>query len=176
LKAYLAPKETGCNRDFEYPEPIYHSVIEPGKTRQTHEEEALSVGLKMILKMDRDCDQVRLLIQLLFKNTEWTERTFRKALGFDERKQMNVFLSLDGPKAGAKQVFYQLAWEFFKRRELLGLPLPIEKAQPPAPLAGTAANGAKKKSGGRKRKSGALDEMDGNVMAKERPKNKMVRH
>ncbi|KAK0643999.1 hypothetical protein B0T16DRAFT_416978 [Cercophora newfieldiana] len=74
-----------------------------------------------------DCDQVRAMIKIFIQHGHWTLEKFRESLGHPalrvERPQLTDFLEKRGPKDGLKSNAYFLAWEFFHRREKVGLPL-----------------------------------------------------
>ncbi|KAI0836933.1 hypothetical protein F5Y06DRAFT_272613 [Hypoxylon sp. FL0890] len=114
----LTPKPGFAIRDYRRPGPICRSVVEPGRHQLTPAEQSINPGTDI----DRDCDQIRAMIAIFITKTEWTADQFRLTLQDVERKELTSFLEKDGPKKGNKNVF-ELAWEFFKRREMLGLPL-----------------------------------------------------
>ncbi|XDG05148.1 hypothetical protein ABKA04_004763 [Annulohypoxylon sp. FPYF3050] len=119
LDVDLTSKPGFAKRTYSRPGPIVHSVVEPDRKIPTPEERDIDPGTDI----DRDCDQIRAMIAMFAFKKEWTVDQFRLALGNGiERKDLTKFLSQDGPKKGNDGIF-QLAWEFFKRRELLGLPL-----------------------------------------------------
>ncbi|KAK4447983.1 hypothetical protein QBC34DRAFT_466598 [Podospora aff. communis PSN243] len=75
-----------------------------------------------------DCDQVRAMIKTFIRDGDWTIEDFRQSLVYHsikllEPKQLQTFLEKRGPKEGCKSRAYVLAWEFFHRREQLGLGL-----------------------------------------------------
>lgn len=107
-------------RDFDKHEPIFKSVTKPG-AKTTPEEEKL-VWERYI---DRNCDQVRLMIKRFTRGGEWTVDQFRLALGGIARPQLSTFLEKRGPSEGSTSRVFELSWEFFKKRELLGLPVPL---------------------------------------------------
>ncbi|KAI1085966.1 hypothetical protein F5B19DRAFT_502590 [Rostrohypoxylon terebratum] len=119
LDVDLASKPGFAKRTYSRPGPIIHSVVEPGQKTPTPAEQNIDPGTDI----DKDCDQIRAMIAMFAFKKEWTVDQFRLALGyFIERKDLTKFLCQDGPRKGIDNIF-QLAWEFFKRRELLGLPL-----------------------------------------------------
>ncbi|KAI1101604.1 hypothetical protein F4804DRAFT_315387 [Jackrogersella minutella] len=115
---FLTPKPGFAVRQYSRLGPILHSVVKPKLKALTPAERNLNPGTDI----DRDCNQIRAMIAIFTSKTEWTVDQFRLALGSVERKQLTSFLEKRGPKNGNDKVF-QLAWEFFKRRELLGLSL-----------------------------------------------------
>ncbi|KAH9886586.1 hypothetical protein F4778DRAFT_473277 [Xylariomycetidae sp. FL2044] len=102
-------------------EGIFHSVIQPGRKLPLPEEESIDVGNDI----DMDCDQVRAMIKIFtLENDEaWTLDQFRLALGGISRPQMTEFLAGSGPEGGVNTQAFEMSWAFFKKRELLGLPL-----------------------------------------------------
>ncbi|CAJ2503652.1 Uu.00g110460.m01.CDS01 [Anthostomella pinea] len=99
----LGPRPHSGIRDYDYPEPIYRS----GQT-----------------SIDRDCDQIRAMIARFTRcGSEWAVDKFRLALDGISHAQLMGFLQRRGSSEGSKMTVYQLPWEFFKKRELLGLPL-----------------------------------------------------
>ncbi|KAI1412838.1 hypothetical protein F5Y13DRAFT_162735 [Hypoxylon sp. FL1857] len=114
----LTPKPGFDLRDYRRPGPITRSVVKPGLYEPTPAERSINPGIDI----DRDCDQIRAMIAIFITKTDWTADQFRLALSGVERKDLTSFLEKTGPTKGNKNVF-ELAWEFFKRREILGLPL-----------------------------------------------------
>ena len=111
--------------------------------------------------VDRDCDQIRAMVKrLIMYNTDgWDLDSFRRALGgFSERKKLYTFLERRGPKEGAKLQIFPVIWEFFKRRDMMGLPLPA------APAKGV----------GKKRKRDPLEERDPNALGTGQAKGRAV--
>ncbi|OTB02035.1 hypothetical protein M426DRAFT_13877 [Hypoxylon sp. CI-4A] len=109
----LTPKPGFATRRF----PLgCGSVYEAGQPRLTAVEADVDIGSDI----DRDCDQIRAMIVRFTSETEWTVDDFRRALGIQGRPKLTKFLRDDGPNKGDRVIF-ELAWEFFKRRELLGL-------------------------------------------------------
>ncbi|KAI1207608.1 uncharacterized protein F4807DRAFT_433930 [Annulohypoxylon truncatum] len=118
----LTPKPGFAERTYSDPGPIIYSVVDPGQKKPTPQEWYLDPGTDI----DRDCDQIRAMIAIFAFSKEWTVDQFRRALGNRiERKDLTHFLSDYGPKEGNNTI-YQLAWEFFKRRELLGFSLVVD--------------------------------------------------
>ncbi|KAK3703652.1 hypothetical protein LTR37_014348 [Vermiconidia calcicola] len=116
----LTARERVSYRDFDMVEPIFASCVKPNQN-QTEEEKDLEISTSI----DRDCDQVRAMIARLVRySDEWTVDAFRKALGGEKRAALIKFLERKGPRECIKLRIYQEAWEFFHRRELLGIPLP----------------------------------------------------
>ncbi|OTA96592.1 hypothetical protein M434DRAFT_105434 [Hypoxylon sp. CO27-5] len=113
----LTPRSGFAFRDYHYPRGIKYSVIEPGLNEPTPEEDA-NTGTDI----DRDCGQIRAMIAIFITNTEWTADQFRLKLSGVKRQELTRFLEEEGPWKGDDKVF-ELAWEFFKKREMLGLPI-----------------------------------------------------
>lgn len=114
----------GAVHDYGKYAPLRRSVLFPGTERgPTRCEVALSPSLKM----DRDCDQIRLIIRrfcLEVRNLSYPRdgkfhiNNIRSALGIT-RQSLTAFLNKKGPENGVKSQAYELAWEFFKRRGML---------------------------------------------------------
>ncbi|KAI1488587.1 hypothetical protein F5X96DRAFT_69656 [Biscogniauxia mediterranea] len=117
----LTPRPGFHFRDYSrpYAGKIRRSVIRPGVAYAGAAQEAIDVGTDI----DLDCDQVRALIKRFTRAGEWYVDEFRCALGAVTRPTMIAFLEMRGPEAGKQSIVYQLAWEFFRTRERLGLPL-----------------------------------------------------
>lgn len=88
--------------------------------------------------IDYDADQVRAMIKRLVRGgpakDRWTIDQFRLALCGIDRAELIPFLEMKGESGGTGSRVFDLSWEFFKRRELLGCPLPTI-APPSAPAA-----------------------------------------
>ncbi|KAI0544480.1 hypothetical protein F4679DRAFT_589471 [Xylaria curta] len=106
-------------RRSSWMDSVCHSVIKPGQKTPLPQEEAVVPGADI----DRDCDQIRAMIKILVTEGDWTLDQFRLALGGISRPAMTMFLEKTGPAAGSGSMSYELGWEFFKKRELLGLSL-----------------------------------------------------
>lgn len=124
----LTPRaRPGAIRDYDKYGPLRRSVLFPGPERgPTRCEDALPPPILM----DRDCDQVRLMIRRFCLegpplsypgDGEFTINNLHSALGIT-RQTLTAFLKKKGPENGYKSQAYELAWEFFKRREMLGYP------------------------------------------------------
>ncbi|KAI3391040.1 hypothetical protein diail_8091 [Diaporthe ilicicola] len=126
----LTPRvRPGAVRKYEKYGPLTRSVIFPSGPKLLSE-----TKLAPPVQMDRDCDQIRLMIRRFclwegegepnydMMHFEFDLDDFQKALGIT-RQNLTAFLRKKGPKNGDKSQAYELAWEFFKRRELLGYPL-----------------------------------------------------
>lgn len=116
----LREHDRPCGRyDYDRVEGVFNSCLKPNQKR-TEEEAKCGPGDEMRY----DCDQVRAMIARLVKYGEWTIDDFRKALGRIERKNLIDFLNRRGPQEGANLGLYSIAWQFFRIRDLLGVPLP----------------------------------------------------
>ncbi|KAI1763488.1 hypothetical protein GGR53DRAFT_364603 [Hypoxylon sp. FL1150] len=74
--------------------------------------------------IDRDCDQIRAMIARFIQDSGWSANQFRWALSRHiTRRQLINFLEKRGPSAGKQTHVFPLAWEFFKKREMLGYPI-----------------------------------------------------
>lgn len=105
-------------RNFDTQFRVSRSVVCPSSAPLPAEQEVEVEG-----GVTHDCDQVRAMIKRFVSEGEWTIDEFRLALGGVMRPQLNSFLEQMGPANGAKGRAFQLCWEFFYRREKLGLPL-----------------------------------------------------
>lgn len=117
----------GAVRDYEKYGPLRRSVLWPGPERGPCRIENM---ISPPLQMDRDCDQIRLIIRRFCledrapaypRDWEFNIDNFHSALGIT-RQSLASFLKKKGPENGVKSQAYELAWEFFKRRELIGYP------------------------------------------------------
>ncbi|KAI1653451.1 hypothetical protein F4813DRAFT_374345 [Daldinia decipiens] len=115
----LTPQPGFSIRDYGRPGPLVRSVVQPGLRQLTPEESGLNVGIDI----DKDCDQIRVMIVCFVDGKGWTADQFRWALGNVSRQQLTTFLLERGPKQGVNNSIFHHAWEFFKKREILGLPL-----------------------------------------------------
>lgn len=129
----LTPRvRPGAVRDYKkYPPLRKWSVLFPNTVGGVLQLEA---ELPPPVQIDRDCDQIRLMIRRFCLQEEdepvsvWGADgqfeldQFVGALGIS-RQTMTAFLKKKGPENGYKSQAYELAWEFFKRRELCGFPL-----------------------------------------------------
>ncbi|KAK5652400.1 hypothetical protein OQA88_10592 [Cercophora sp. LCS_1] len=119
---HKTPKMVGVQRNFAIgPKPLDGSVYIPHWGMLPRERE-----LPPQLEVDRDCDQVRAMIKIFCKTSfDWSLDSFRVALG--ERltiDQLTKFLQKRGTDAHQlKSAAFLLSWEFFNRRERLGLRL-----------------------------------------------------
>ncbi|KAM7202611.1 hypothetical protein V8F20_004400 [Naviculisporaceae sp. PSN 640] len=79
------------------------------------------------MEVDRDCDQVRAMIKIFIMSpwSSWSAEEFRIALADNiTRDKFTAFLKRRGTDATQKRsAAYLLSWEFFNRRQKLGLPL-----------------------------------------------------
>lgn len=129
----LTPRvRPGAVRDYKkYPPLRKWSVLFPNTVGGVLQLEA---ELPPPVQIDRDCDQIRLMIRRFCLQEEDEPVTiwgadgqfeldqFVGALGIS-RQTMTAFLKKKGPENGDKSQAYELAWEFLKRRELCGFPL-----------------------------------------------------
>ncbi|KAK3648088.1 hypothetical protein LTR56_002566 [Elasticomyces elasticus] len=136
----LTPNLNGFRayRDYEVNEDISWSCIHPNQ-KPTEQEDKTGAGTSI----DKNCDQIRAMIARLVKysDKEWTVDSFRKAIGPLERPKLIDFLQRRGPAAGIKLGLFGLAWEFFRKRELLDVSLP----GPPTGTVAQDANALKRK-------------------------------
>ncbi|KAI0165257.1 hypothetical protein GGR52DRAFT_102133 [Hypoxylon sp. FL1284] len=124
----LTPKPDFAFRDYFKLPPISGSVINPSKNapavsggaRKEPEERDVEVSSDI----DRDCDQIRAMIARFIKSSDWSVTQFRWALKSIRRPQLIAFLEKKGHSAGKQSMVFALAWEFFKKREMVGCTLP----------------------------------------------------
>lgn len=128
----------GVVRNYEKYGPIRRSILFPHLPK--HMIPGIEFNLSPPVEIDRDCDQVRLMIRRFCHfDEDWPRlcyqyshhddfglEVFRSVLGIS-RQTLTAFLKQKGPEKGEQSMAYQLAWEFFKRRELLGYPLVIDE-------------------------------------------------
>ncbi|KAI1502016.1 hypothetical protein F5X99DRAFT_380330 [Biscogniauxia marginata] len=120
----LTPRPGFHIRNYNHPRGLRRSVSMPGLEYTTTTERNVEVGTNI----DRDCDQIRAMIKRFTRGSEWFIEDFRFALKGVSRPQLTAFLNKRGPAEGKESFVFQLAWELFKKRELLGLPLEREDA------------------------------------------------
>ncbi|KAK0748335.1 hypothetical protein B0T21DRAFT_278363 [Apiosordaria backusii] len=87
--------------------------------------------------MDKNCDQVRRKINNLLDSGAMTKTAFAREIGVSA-KSLSGFLGVHGPYNGSGFAAYGNAWEWFKKREMLGIPLPVGKKQKITATASTA--------------------------------------
>ncbi|KAK4196958.1 hypothetical protein QBC40DRAFT_342359 [Triangularia verruculosa] len=78
--------------------------------------------------IDMNCDQVRRKINNLLDSNAMTKTAFAREIGVSA-KSLSGFLGVHGPMNGSGFAAYDSAWEWFKKREMLGIPLPVGKKQ-----------------------------------------------
>ena len=108
-----------------------------------------------------DCDQIRAMIARLVIYGDWAIDDVRQALGQD-RKTLTHFLRRRGIREGVKMKVYPCAWEFFRRRELLGIPLPAKPDSEESVSQEAAISNSKDSKPARKKRK-ALSEKPANV-------------
>lgn len=112
----MTPQPGFVSRTYTY-QKVTGSVKKQG-SKPTPDELELDVGTQI----DRNCDQIRAMIKVFTLQGDWTVDQFRLALGHISRSQLTSFLDKRGPKNGIHTQAFELGWEFFKKRELLGIP------------------------------------------------------
>ena len=80
------------------------------------------------LPIDASCNQIRGKIRRLLDSGEVKKGEFAKAIGVSS-KSLNGFLGQTGAMDGAGSASYDGAWEYFKKRELAGIKMPVKKAK-----------------------------------------------
>ncbi|KAI1759880.1 hypothetical protein GGR53DRAFT_511948 [Hypoxylon sp. FL1150] len=108
-----------------YDHRLAGSVAKPNSKPAEHE-----VKLDVGTTIDRTCDQIRAMIKVFTLQGDWTVDQIRLALGHISRAQFTAFLEKRGPREGIYTLTFELGWEFFKKRDLLGVPNapPLEHA------------------------------------------------
>lgn len=126
----LTPRvRPGVLRNYEKYGPLRRSVIVPYEPRLV-----IDAQSDTPTQIDRDCDQVRLMIRRFCLDEEEWPRVYHSHYDFDDleafratlqitRQSLTAFLKKKGPENGDRSQAYELAWEFFKRRDLVGYPL-----------------------------------------------------
>jgi len=119
---YKTSKKGGhtVERQFEgAPKTISRSVVLPRSAPLEVEKVAVPRAV-----VDKDCDQVRAMIKTFCSSGDWTLDYFREALGPPAitREKLATFLSKRGDDFHQQQsAAYLMGWEFFERRQKLGL-------------------------------------------------------
>ncbi|KAK4446712.1 hypothetical protein QBC34DRAFT_496748 [Podospora aff. communis PSN243] len=111
------PKPMGITRRLNAKE-VEGSVITPHWAPLRLED-----GIVPDANVDRDCDQVRAMIKTFVSSGDWSAEAFRHALGDNvTRDKFIAFLKKRGTDAAQLRCApYLLSWEFFNRRQILGL-------------------------------------------------------
>ncbi|KAK4192851.1 hypothetical protein QBC35DRAFT_469711 [Podospora australis] len=136
----------------------------------THDHAALAVSGKAPIDLDdidldnypidKNCDQVRRLINKLLDGGAMTKTDFAKEIGVSA-KSLAGFMGCHGAMKGANFAAYDAAWEWFKKREIAGVPLPSKKqkvtatAAPPTTAASTSGATTTTTAAGKKAAAGA---------------------
>ncbi|KAI1742428.1 hypothetical protein F4680DRAFT_463898 [Xylaria scruposa] len=81
-------------------------------------------------EVDRDCDQVRAMIKIFVRAGHWKTDDFIRALERIRRRQLIEFLKKRGPLQGKQSSVFRQSWNFFKKRELLGIELTAALPKP----------------------------------------------
>ncbi|KAF3059335.1 Glucan endo-1,3-beta-glucosidase BGN13.1 [Daldinia childiae] len=93
------------------------------------------------LFMDMSCNQVRGKINKLLDSDIMKKGEFCHAIG-SNFKSINLFLSKRGSMDGAGSMVYNVAWQWFKQREMAGLKMPDVKKRQKTEAAAAAAAGS----------------------------------
>ncbi|THX16000.1 hypothetical protein D6D13_01870 [Aureobasidium pullulans] len=108
--------QRGSHGHLDYDmEGVYKSVVKPEAERLPNEEFRRSFIIEL------DCDQLRACIKRFTRGGIWSVDQFRLALGGVPRPELTKFLNRKGRRDGAKMRMFALSWEFFKKREMMGL-------------------------------------------------------
>ena len=142
----LAPHQRSLRgRDYNQVEPIMRSVVRPLLDTYAIVNNLLPVEetlhrFRVGDRINWDCDQLRAMIKIFVTAPQrpfpgdglydekddpysWTLDQFRLALKVVTRPELTTFLKQRGPSSGQASKVCQLVWEFFKKREMLGLVL-----------------------------------------------------
>lgn len=93
------------------------------------------------MQFDKNCNQVRKLINQVLDNKIMKKGEFCDAIGSGHHS-LNAFLQKSGPHNGIQSEAYDNAFVWFKQRELAGLKMPdVKKRQKQAEAASGAASG-----------------------------------
>ncbi|KAK0646890.1 hypothetical protein B0T16DRAFT_446778 [Cercophora newfieldiana] len=114
------PKPMGIYRDLQRgPKAVKGSVVKPNSAPLKKYES----GLATDMEVDRDCDQVRAMIRAFCGSFWWSAESFLVALGpAVTRDEFTAFIKKRGTDADQlESAAYLLSWEFFNRRQQLGL-------------------------------------------------------
>ncbi|KAK4454571.1 hypothetical protein QBC34DRAFT_433511 [Podospora aff. communis PSN243] len=120
------------------------ATAQPQKRKSLDQEPAaLDINVED-LPIDQNCDQVRRKINRFLDSGEMTKTAFANEIGVS-MKSLNNFLSEHGAYKGSGSSSYDLAWAFFKERELRGVAMPkkkVAKTTAASAASGTAAAAA----------------------------------
>ena len=113
---YQTPKLVGVRRKTT--QQVEGSVVTPHWSGTCHE-----TGLVPDEMVDRDCDQVRAMIKVFLSAWDWDSENFRSAFGPSiTRDRLLSFMQKRGTDAAQlRSAAFLLSWEFFNRRQKLGL-------------------------------------------------------
>ncbi|KAK0624774.1 hypothetical protein B0T17DRAFT_531014 [Bombardia bombarda] len=91
--------------------------------------------------MTENCDQIRRKINRFIDAGAATKTAFARNIGVSA-KSLSGFLGEHGAYKGSNYAAYQAAWEYFKKREIVGLKMPTKKLKPNVPVAAAQAESA----------------------------------
>ena len=77
--------------------------------------------------VDKNADQIRRMINAFIENGEMKVGEFQKAINVSSGSYLR-FMKQSGPSKGTGADTYWKAWEFFKKRERKGIPMPKRKS------------------------------------------------
>ncbi|KAK3698886.1 hypothetical protein LTR37_016763 [Vermiconidia calcicola] len=89
------------------------------------------------MPIDQNCDQVRRKIRRYLDSGAMKVGEFCTAIGVSNNS-LNGFLRQSGPTKGSASDAYLGAWEFFKKRELIGMKMPTKKQKTTQAASGTS--------------------------------------
>ncbi|KAK0734491.1 hypothetical protein B0T26DRAFT_634599 [Lasiosphaeria miniovina] len=88
-------------------------------------------------EIDENPDQVRRKINRYIDGGATTKTAFAREIGVSS-KSLSGFMAENGPNKGYNHASYRAAWEFFKKREMVGLKLPVKRLKTTAATATTS--------------------------------------
>ncbi|KAK8133531.1 hypothetical protein PG984_005543 [Apiospora sp. TS-2023a] len=121
----MTPHPIGQHRNYDDHPPIRHSVFHcrPSGPEDPSPRMRKALPEPFYTEINYDCDQVRSLVKRFIPASVprlWDLEKLCMVFGL-ERPQLIEFLQKSGPLAGEKSQAYGLCWEFFRRRQTLGL-------------------------------------------------------
>ncbi|KAK4216951.1 hypothetical protein QBC37DRAFT_278237, partial [Rhypophila decipiens] len=93
------------------------------------------------MPMNKNCDQVRRKITRFLDSGAMTKTALAKEIGVS-LKSLNGFMGEHGTFKGSGFAAYHAVWEYFKKREVAGLKLPIKRARKGAAPVAVTEDGA----------------------------------
>ncbi|KAM7205549.1 hypothetical protein V8F20_003133 [Naviculisporaceae sp. PSN 640] len=112
------------------PKPVAASKKRKSTDAALPEEPSVNLDDINVMGMPRteNCDQIRRKITRFLDSGAMTKTGFCKEIGVS-MKSLNGFMGEHGPYKGFNYAAYDGAWEFFKKREVAGVKLPVKRAK-----------------------------------------------